>query len=137
MDPLLAEALEIVLRDVRATSGVALRLEDRGWDPDRPSVMLWDLAGSGTGIALDPRDPPAARLALLAEQVQEMVIETRWEAGLPTNWPPCPDHPGTHPLGLAGDPAGLEHPPWWACERSGRLVARVGELLRPTGDAAG
>ncbi|MCU1633586.1 MAG: hypothetical protein JWM61_2238 [Micrococcaceae bacterium] len=37
----------------------------------------------------------AGRLADLADQIQEWVIEELWRSG--SSWPQCPRHPTTHP----------------------------------------
>jgi hypothetical protein len=84
--------------------------------------MLWSPDGSGTGIRVELLAPEAERVAMIADQVQEWVIEELWGSA-PTNWPPCPNHPGSHPLAASARDVAM-----WSCPADGTPVAPVGSL---------
>jgi len=109
--------LDLVLRDLAVPGGVTPTAMTR--DPD--FVFLYGVDGSSTGI--DPDLP----LAELASRVQDWAVEDLGTRRLPTNWPPCPVHPGTHPLRAAedGDRA------VWRCPAQGEVIAAVGSLPIP------
>ena len=88
-----------------------------------PSAMVWDTDGTGAGFHTDLEASPRERIAQVADQVQEFVIEARSAAGLPSNWPPCPVHPDRHPLA----PTASE-PPSWTCPTTKTTVAPIGEF---------
>ena len=68
--------------------------------------------------------PAPDRIAMVADQVQEWVIEALW-ATAPTNWPPCPDHPGTHPLSAnVANGAAV-----WTCPKDGSSFVAIGALV--------
>jgi hypothetical protein len=71
-------------------------------------------------------DRPAEELARLADLVHQWVVEELPSHHRPTNWPPCPLHPDTHPLevGLVQDDV------VWLCPSTGRAQARVGGLAQ-------
>lgn len=125
MDAVLESALVPVLRDMR-TAGVPepdVRDDDWANDPAIATAMLWSVDGSGTGLRVDRDVPEPDRIAIVADQVQEWVIEELWPTA-PTNWPPCPDHPGTHPLtAKVVNGAAI-----WACPADGSPVVAVGAL---------
>lgn len=123
----LARALEPVLRDVRSSGAGKLRVEDDDWMqyPGMASVMIHLVEGTGAGVSLNTTLHAPAAVAALADQVQEIVIENlRCENR--TNWPPCPEHPTTHPL-TAAVRGGLAV---WRCPLTGRDGAVIGELRR-------
>lgn len=99
MDEVLERAMEPVLRDVRSSGLEPPGIGDEPWadDPSSVSAMLWSADGSGVGVSADRRVAEHERIARVADQVQEWVIEQRWGAGA-TNWPACPRHPDSHPL---------------------------------------
>lgn len=100
MNPVLRQALDVVLRDITSLDVPEPEIRDTIWikDPAYPSAMLWSTGGAGTGISVSLTDPQAERLARVADQVQDWVIEELWSRREPTNWPPCPTHPNSHPL---------------------------------------
>ena len=125
MDPVLSAALQPILRDLRRDGLAEPRIEDRDWtgDPDRPSAMLWSPDGSGTGVSVDRHHPAFNRVADVADQVQQWAIEELW-GHASTNWPRCPQHPGTHPMlaTTAGETA------VWACPFDQTVLSTIGDL---------
>lgn len=125
MDEVLRQALVPVLRDLESSGIATPRIEVDGWwsDPDLPTVMLWSPDGSGMGVNVFPPTRMSERIASVADQIQELVIEELWRRG-PTNWPRCPRHPSTHPMkALAQDDAAM-----WACPLDDTFVALIGAL---------
>jgi hypothetical protein len=119
-------AMSAVFKDIEATRPglVALDWGRRGpdWRPDsEPSVQAWL---GGVGLHAPKLAKGTEALARLTNEAAAVVAEALWTAGEPTNWPPCPHHPGTHPL-KAEVRGGLAV---WVCPRSGDEVAAVGSL---------
>ena len=128
MDEKLEQVMAPLMRDIAATAGVAMWLDDEPWNspPEKySSAVLRAPDGSGTGVCVDWYGSLSDRFDQVADVVQQAVIEARAEAGLPSNWPRCPDHPTKHPLGLNADPW-----PAWCCPWAddGVTVAPVGAL---------
>lgn len=130
-DPRFAEALETVLRDLRAQGVVEPKIR-----VEQDYTMLYAPDGSGQGVSWPEHGPAADRLAWLADQVQEWAVEALWRQGAPAVWPHCPWHPNTHPLKATVEPdtdtqAQTEtetESAVWVCPNTGATVARVGEL---------
>ena len=120
---LLETALDLVVRDLRRTGGITLRLLDEPVDNDPAYESLWMLSGrtarTGLLVPLDLAEPE--RLVHVADQVQEFVLEELGRLGLPATWPECPEHPGSHPLTPRLGPC-------WVCPKSGDAIAAIGEL---------
>jgi hypothetical protein len=134
-DEVLLRALAPVLADVRAAGLAVPRVEADHWtgEADRPSAMLWDLDGSGRGVAVDRHAQEVERVVEAADAVQEFVVEGElWTRGA-TNWPRCPHHPVNHPL----EPRAVDDRAVWVCPLGGGVVAAVGGLdedaARPSG----
>ena len=117
-----SEALETVLRDLRAQCAVQPRIRV----DDSYGIMLHAPDGTGQGFTSPLGGTATERLADLADQVQEWAVEALWSEGAPAVWPHCPAHPDTHPL-AATAVAGTAV---WVCPKSGATVARIGELQR-------
>ncbi|MFF0315160.1 hypothetical protein ACFYPH_10995 [Micromonospora sp. NPDC005252] len=100
MERELAAALELILSDLETHGGVQPDLRDEPWrdDPHTASAFLYAADGSGQGVSVDLGQPTVTQLVTLAAQVQEWAIEALWSLGRATNWPPCPEHPVSHPL---------------------------------------
>lgn len=100
-------------------------MDDEDWTAQGQvaSAMLWSPDDGGTGIWVHLGDSRALQVAHVADQVQEWAVEELW-GSRPTNWPPCPHHPTTHPLTteVRDDAA------WWCCPKDGTAVAVVGTL---------
>ena len=121
----LARALAPVLHDLETTGAPVPRVVDDGWaeDPATASAMLWSRDGSGTGVSVHLGVPRPEQVAHVADQVQEWAVEALW-GSRPTGWPPCPQHPTTHPLrAVVRDGAAR-----WTCPEDGTAVAVVGAL---------
>ena len=101
-------ALRLIHRDMRASGASVLDYREDHWSK---------LDGS-----------PAGQVAQLAERLQEWEMEELWKAGRPTDWPECPDHPGTHPL----DPdVNDKDVAVWRCPRTRREICPIGEFSKP------
>jgi hypothetical protein len=125
VDEVLRQALEPVLRDLRNSGIAAPRIEDveSADDADMPSAMLRSPGGSGMGVNVNPTALEFERVAHVADQVQEWVIEELW-GHAPTNWPRCPTHPNRHPL-QASTPDGMAA---WMCPSDDMPIAPIGGL---------
>lgn len=125
MDEVLRQAMEPVLRDLRGAGVAPPRVEDDDWtdDADCASAMLWSPDGSGRGVYVSRLVPECERVAAVADQVQEWVIEELWGQA-PTNWPPCPRHPDHHPMRAVP----REGAAVWECPADETLVSPVGAL---------
>jgi hypothetical protein len=130
-EAVLASALAPILRDIRAAGAILPVIvpaahEDRGDD----YVCAWITFGArdGTGIWVPVAGSAADQVFWLAEQMVEWECEKLADAGRSPAWPPCPDHPGKHPLRpeVKGELA------VWQCPKSERLVSEIGAL--PAGD---
>ena len=85
--------------------------------------MLWSQDGNGMGVSVHLGVPRPEQVAQVADQVQGWAVEELW-GSVPTNWPPCPQHPTTHPLqAVVRDGAAR-----WICPEDGTAVAVVGAL---------
>ena len=120
--------LAAVLADLRATGALVPDIQEQAHedlDPDVVSAWIQSPHGtSGTGIRVYLSQPPAERLANLADQIQEWEVEELSAAGRPATWPECPLHPGTHPLSAqphAGQAA-------WCCPKTRQVIRPIGAL---------
>jgi hypothetical protein len=126
VEDVLRQALDPILRDLRAAAVVSERIEDSDWtgDPDRPAAMLWGVDGGGRGIAVARSETDVERIASMADQVQEWAIEELWGVGASTNWPCCPLHPDSHPMQAVARSDGT----WWTCPAGQTAIALIGAL---------
>lgn len=126
MHPELARALDPVLGDLRAGGPPQPRIgdQDRADEEGVASVWLWSRDGSGTGVSVVLGAPFPEQLAHVADQVHDWAVEELWATATGTNWPPCPEHPGSHPLVVrrTGDDVA------WVCPTSRTRVCDVGDL---------
>jgi hypothetical protein len=129
MDDRLAQALAPVLRDLAACGSVVPEVRDDQWsDVDgQVTAMLHSPGGSAQGVSAMTTEPPAQRIASVADQVQEWAVEELCSVGRPATWPECPEHPDSHPLSAVVRDGG----PGWACPRTGRVVSEIGQLPAP------
>jgi hypothetical protein len=99
---------------------------DDGWtgDPGSAGAMLWSADGDhGSGVSVQVGGSRPEQVAQVADQVQDWVVDELW-GSTATNWPPCPQHPTTHPLRAAVSDGAAR----WTCPRTGTPVAVVGAL---------
>ncbi|MFC3991044.1 hypothetical protein [Actinoplanes siamensis] len=122
----LPEELQPIVHDVNRCSPVRVVVREPPVR-DRSGSALWvRVAGASGAIGFVPQ-PGAAlveRTFTQADQVHDWVLECLPELGFPAVWPECPEHPGTHPLGVVLRDGVVV----WACPRSGTVHARVGGL---------
>jgi len=112
-----------VVSDVEATAGVDLSFRDEPYSDHEPSCMVWDESGSGCGIGFLEL-AGEEELAWLAEQIQAVVIETRWSLRVnPAAWPECPIH-RTHPL----EPKVDSGEAMWTCPKDATISVAIGSL---------
>jgi hypothetical protein len=101
-------------REERATASVCAWIQGSG------------ATGEGISVLLDR--PPAEQVAQLAEQLQNWAADQLHDAGLPPEWPACPEHPSPpHRL----EPEVRDRAAVWACLESGRVMWAIGALVMP------
>lgn len=126
MDELLRQALVPVLHDLETDVVAAPLTEAFDWDgdPDWPSVMmLRSPTGNQMGVQVSGLAPMSERIASVAEQVQVFVFEELWGRSQ-SDWPPCPRHPGAHPLrAMVQDDVAV-----WVCPVDNLLASVIGTL---------
>ncbi|MGK5678508.1 hypothetical protein [Actinoplanes sp. URMC 104] len=133
MHPELTAALAPVLRELEGPGGVRLKVVDEGWENPMPgdaTAVVWDPAGMGMGIRVELGRPAGEQIAHVADQVQEWAVEALWRLERPTNWPPCPHHPSTHPLAARE----LDGWAYWVCPAGEDPIREIGST-GATGDA--
>jgi hypothetical protein len=125
MDPVLGDSVAPVLRDLARARINAPTFDDDDWIGDREyvSCMMWGADGSGSGLSVRRAASGEERIAHAADQVQEWAIEDQLWGTAPTNWPPCPSHPSSHPLQASV----VESSAVWVCPTDHSVVARIGE----------
>ena len=133
MNDHLDRALARVFHDLEATGVPVPRVEPADWQTHEPSesAVLRTTDGSGAGVWVDPSLPAAEQVAMVAEQVQEIVVETLPWQHRPANWPPCPEHPANHPLA----PVARGGVAMWVCPQSSRPSCEVGAVPGHRGGA--
>lgn len=126
MDTALSEALTPVLRDLEHSGALLPDIRDEDWadSAERVSAMLYAPDGSGQGVSAIPGESLPARIASVADQVQEWAVEALWLAGRTATWPECPEHPDAHPLTATVH----DHRAVWVCPRTRHLISGVGQL---------
>jgi hypothetical protein len=125
MQPELVSALAPVLRDLAATASIELDVSAGDWGyEDGPSAMVSGPSGGSTGVAFMDGLTPAERIASVADQVQEIVIEELWHARRSATWPQCPLHPDSHPL----EAIVIASRAVWRCPKSTEIIEELGAL---------
>jgi len=123
------EAAAPVLRDIAASGAIGLDLrEEARADRGDEIVYAWMSGADGiTGVDIwvSLGSSAAARVAELAEQLQEWEVEELAAAGRSATWPECPEHPDSHPLEpvVEGGNGAV-----WRCPRSGDVLCAIGAL---------
>jgi hypothetical protein len=123
----LIRALAPVLHDLDAACAPRPAVEPSDWQ-DRPtaeSALLRAGDGSSTGLWVDTARSPAEQVVMVAGQVQDWAIEEMARRQRPTGWPPCDEHPGSHPLEPALHFGAVAA---WVCPRSRRPACEIGRL---------
>ena len=118
----LVQALRTVERDLRATGPkrtADIQLIQPQWAQEWGTAYVsYDGKTHGSGIPSWEGTDPQRALEVVADALQEMVMEFTW-----TVWPLCPIHPtGLHPSRDARQHA------VWNCRPCGAPVAAIGEL---------
>ncbi|WP_287902968.1 hypothetical protein [Arthrobacter sp.] len=126
MENLAHEILAPPLRDLES-SGVSLPAVDVEHSPRSTEEIVMLLAPDGTGVGFraGPWEDRALLIARATEKVQEWALEQSQDTGV-SNWPPCPVHPGSHPLFVTVE----EGAAVWSCTESGMVISEVGSLYR-------
>ncbi|HEY6481075.1 MAG TPA: hypothetical protein VIZ00_13665 [Streptosporangiaceae bacterium] len=138
MDTALAGALAPVLHDLRTSGSVLPEVRDQQWDgiEGQATAYLYSPDGSGQGVFVMTGEPLPQQIASVADQVQEWAVEELCSVGRATNWPPCPQHPGSHPL----SPVAQGSQAVWTCPATGLAISEIGQLgpgPRPAPGATG
>jgi hypothetical protein len=119
----LAARVARVVADVDATANVNLSFGADQTPVFGPSYMLLDESGCGAGIGFLTA-ACEEEIACLADQIQEVVIETRWHNSInPVAWPECPVH-RTHPLQATADSGEAT----WTCLKDATISFAIGSL---------
>ncbi len=137
----LTEAERAVLRQAAAplladlaASGLSLPdiREEAHEEREAPSVCGWIQGPGGTGegiwVLLD--STAADQVAQQAEQFQNWAADQLHDAGRPSEWPACPQHPSP-PRRL--EPQVRDGRAAWLCWESGQVIWPVGERAMPGG----
>lgn len=126
MEIVLSEALAPVLRDLGYSDAPVPDIRDEQWSsfPGQATAMLHDTDGTAQGVFAMATESLPQRIASVADQLQEWVVEALWRAGRPATWPECPEHPNSHPLTAAVK----EGRAVWICPSTGHLVNDIGRL---------
>lgn len=117
----LAEAVEVVLGDVRRTTSLEPIIQEEDWvqEPGTASALLGFAGDAGRrGVYVQIGSPLAERVVHIADIVQDEVTDELWGA-----WPLCPLH-GNHPLApreLSGDAS-------WVCPKTDQPISQIGQL---------
>jgi hypothetical protein len=124
VDMALADALAPVLRDLENSGSVVPDIHDNQWSDFEGQVMamLYGPDGSGQGVSTMTTEPE--RVASVADQVQVWAVEQLCSIGQPTNWPPYPQHPDSHPLSVVVRNGRAV----WNCPKTGHVVSEIGQL---------
>jgi hypothetical protein len=127
VDPVLQRALDVLLPELRRTSGPRPIVEERTtvnrFGEAVTNVMFLNQKRHGQGVQIHQGEWPY-QLADVADQIQEWAVEELWNQGRPATWPACPFHPGSHPL----DPVVVAGTALWRCPKTAEPVAALGEL---------
>jgi hypothetical protein len=130
---ILTEAIAPLLRDLAATGiGPPDIRPEAHHDGELPGVRAWIREPSGrggSGIEILTDLPPGEQVARLAEQIQEWAADQLHDAGLPPQWPQCPEHPSPERHALS--PEVRDGNAIWVCPESGDLISAIGSLPQP------
>lgn len=116
------EVVDVVLRDVARASPLGLTIDPTPFERREGEglVRLTADGRSSAGIAINEAQSRQERLTSAASQVQDWLVERLAEHAFEPIFPPCPEHPQSHPLNPeAGN---------WVCPRSRNVIAAIGSL---------
>jgi len=126
---LLRDTVAPVLDDLAATGMMLPDIleeahEDRGVD----AVYGWVLEPDGMGCSIQILKGVslADQVAMLAEQIQELVADRLDDSGLSIQWPRCPEHPSDRRHRLVAEVR--EASAVWTCLESGNVICTIGSL---------
>jgi len=127
----LDSALGPVLRDLAHSVEFEPEIRDEAWLDQANSASAWLSPGddSAVGVWIDLTQSPVERLVAITDQVQEWVVEVLPGIGRPSNWPPCPVHPNSHPL----SPVEKNGRAVWACPTLGIEQFAIGSINDASG----
>ena len=142
VDPALVEAFRPIAKDLgqaglraelRPESGTVTADFDAAGlrvpaPPLRWAAIVIEGESWGT-VSIDPQADAAMDVRLLAEQIQDLVLEFARQDGEATVWPAC-QHGHRHPMRLAPLPVEGGAPDWpaWTCPTDPGHRTPVGEL---------
>jgi hypothetical protein len=127
----LDSALGPVLRDLARSVDFEPEIRDEAWLDQANSASAWLSPGDGSavGVWIDLTQSPVERLVAMTDQVQEWVVEVLPGIGRPSNWPPCPVHPDSHPL----NPVEKNGRAVWVCPTLRAEQFAIGSLIDGSG----
>lgn len=122
----LLEAAVPVLQDLERTCPFMPRIEPGKWSgmDRRFDAFAWGPDNDAQGIHVEADDSAAERVASLADQLQELVVENLVPLGHQAVWPECPEHPRSHPLTATVDDGDAV----WICPKSQTVISAIGGL---------
>lgn len=114
-----------ILSDVASTTGFHLNVDFDRPHPDYPGSLTCWISTSSEGAAgfSVVRVAEEEQTVMLADQIQELVIEELWSRRLSASWPECPTHRG-HPLRSAV----VETHAVWQCPQDSGIRFPIGGL---------
>ena len=119
--PALAEALGLVLDDVRRTTEIEPMVTDEAFDDNRDTNTSSALLSCGSGhrgVYVQNGDSLAKRVVKVADIVQDEVTEAIWGA-----WPLCPEHRNHYLAVTIQDDVAI-----WVCSMNDRTMSEVGKV---------
>jgi len=122
----LSRAMVPVLHGLEITGAPIPRVEESDWQAHESAESAFPRSedNSGVGVWVDTSLSEAKQVAMVADQVQEWVVEELAGTERATNWPQCPDHPRNHPMTASADGGTA----MWRCPTSRRQVCEIGLL---------
>jgi hypothetical protein len=129
VDIALSDPLAPVLHDLGNSGAPVPDVRDEPWSdfPGQVTAMLHDTDGTAQGVSVNTLESLPERIASVADQVQEWVVEALWRAGRPATWPECPEHRNAHPLTAAVQ----KDRAVWICPKTSHPVSEIGQLPSP------
>ena len=115
----------VVLRDVDRTYPVTVHRKPGTWKKKNdPGVYVSISEQDVIFMRMEVGVSSAERLAELANDLADWLVELLPGIGYPAVWPQCPEHVNTHPL----EAQVVDNDAVWVCPHAGTVVAAVGSL---------